>query len=81
MRVRRRRARAAGPRRARALLGLGGVLGALRGEAVRAQRVQLGLQLQHARLQLLHLPAVALGHRALVVAQDGHLRARPRAAA
>lgn len=63
------------PGRARALLGLGGVLGALRGQVVRAQRVQLGLQLQQARLQLLHLPAVALRHRALVVAQDGHLRA------
>ncbi len=61
--------------RARALLGLGGVLGALRGQVVRAQRVELGLQLQQARLQLLHLPAVALRHRALVVAQDGHLRA------
>jgi hypothetical protein len=44
------------------------------------QVVQLSLRVQQPRTHLLHLPAVPLGHAALVVAQDGDLRARAAAA-
>ena len=51
-------------------------LAALSSVELLGEALQLGIDAEQAGLHLLHLPHMALGHAALVVAQDGHLRRR-----